>query len=417
MRYILIGFLCSLVNASENWPEYRGPTADGHSDSTGLPVSWNETRNVKWKTAIHGRAWSSPVVWGKQVWLTTAARNGKELSVLCVERDSGKVLFDKKLFDIAKPQFAHSYNSYASPSPVIEEGRVYVSFGSPGNACLNTETFEVIWQRSDLECNHFRGAGSSPVLYGDLLILTMDGSDHHFLIALDKKTGKTVWRRDRSTHFGDLKNGRPMLDGDLRKSYATPFFIEVNGNTQMISPGAKAAWSYEPLTGKEIWQVRYRNHSSASRTLFGHGMLFVNTGYSRAQLYAIKPDGKGDVTQTHVAWKLIKGVSNKPSPVLVGDHLYMVTDKGGIISCVDAKSGKVVWQERIGGAQSSSLIYADGRIYTFGEDGRTVAFQPGTSFKKIGESRLDGGFMSSPAVAGSSFFLRTKTHLYRIDRE
>ncbi|MDP6359974.1 MAG: PQQ-binding-like beta-propeller repeat protein, partial [Planctomycetota bacterium] len=164
MRYILIGVLCGLVNASENWPEYRGPTADGHSDSTGLPVSWNETRNVKWKTAIHGRAWSSPVVWGKQVWLTTAAPNGKELSVLCVDRDSGKVLFDKKLFDIAKPQFAHSYNSYASPSPVIEEGRVYVSFGSPGNACLDTKTSEVIWQRSDLECNHFRGAGSSPVL-------------------------------------------------------------------------------------------------------------------------------------------------------------------------------------------------------------------------------------------------------------
>jgi outer membrane protein assembly factor BamB len=417
LNYLFVAFLSTCLNASENWPDYRGPSADGHSDSKELPVSWSENKNVEWKTAIHGRGWSSPVVWGKQVWLTTATPDGKELSVLCVDRDNGKILLDKKLFDIARPQYKHNTNSYASPSPVIEEGRVYVSFGSPGNACLNTKTLKVIWERSDLECNHFRGAGSSPVLFGDLLILTMDGSDHHYLIALDKKTGKTVWRRDRSTEYGDLRDGKPRLDGDLRKCYATPFFIEVEGKTQMISPGAKAVWAYDPLTGDEIWQVRYGNHSSASRTLYGHGLLFVNTGYSRAELLAIKPDGTGDVTRTHVAWKLRKGVSNKPSPVLIGEHLYMITDNGGILSCVEAKSGKVVWQERIGGAQSASLIYAEGRIYTFGEDGRTVAIQPGTSFKKIGESKLGGGFMSSPAVAGSSFFLRTKTHLYRLARE
>ncbi|MDA0838115.1 MAG: PQQ-binding-like beta-propeller repeat protein [Planctomycetota bacterium] len=417
LKFIFIAILGSWASASENWPDYRGPSADGHSDAKGLPETWSENKNVKWKTAIHGRGWSSPVIWGKQVWLTTATPDGKELSVLCVDRDNGKILLDKKLFDVAEPQFAHSTNSYASPSPVIAEGRVYVSFGSPGNACLDAKTFEVIWERSDLECNHFRGAGSSPVLFGDLLILTMDGSDRQYLVALDKKTGKTVWRRDRSTDFGDLQNGKPMRDGDFRKCYATPIFIEVNGKTQMISPGAKAVWAYDPLTGDEKWQVRYGNHSSASRTLYGHGLLFVNTGYSSAELLAIKPDGTGDVTRTHVAWKLIKGVSNKPSPVLVGDHLYMITDNGGILSCVEAISGNVVWQERIGGAQSASLIYADGRIYTFGEDGRTVAVRPGTSFTKIGESRLEGGFMSSPAAAGSSFYLRTKTHLYRLDQE
>ena len=412
----LVIFSTQVLYSNENWPEYRGPTADGHSDSTGLPLTWSETQNVKWKTAIHGRAWSSPVVWGKQVWFTTATPKGHDLSAICINRNSGKILKDLKLFHIEKPQYAHPVNTYGSPSPVIEEGRVYVSFGSPGTACIDTKTFEVIWKREDLKCNHFRGAGSSPVIHGDLLILTMDGSDFQYVIALNKKSGKTVWKQDRSTAYNDLVNGKPRANGDFRKGYSTPYIVKFNGRVQMISPGAKAAWSYDPADGSELWQVRYRNHSNASRTLFGQGLLFINTGYSKATLLAVRPDGKGDVTKSHVAWKLIQGVPNKPSPLLIGEHLYMVSDRGGIVSCVEAKTGKVLWQNRAGGSYSASMVYADGRIYLFSEQGKTTVITPGNSYKVLATNQLEGGFMASPAVAGRAFFLRTKSHLYRIEK-
>jgi len=201
--------------ANDRWPQFRGPNGDGHSDSNGLPLNWSETENVKWKAAIHGKGWSSPVVWGDQVWLTTATEDGHELFVVCVDRDSGNILRDQKIFEVEKPQFCHAFNSYASPTPVIEEGRVYVSFGSPGTACLDTKTGKVLWERHDFICNHYRGAGSSPILYGDLLIINFDGSDHQFVVALDKQTGKTVWRRERSIDFKDL-DARGVRGGGVK---------------------------------------------------------------------------------------------------------------------------------------------------------------------------------------------------------
>ena len=209
--------LCSTVlSAADNWPQYRGPTGDGHSDAKGLPLIFSESEHVKWKTAIHGKGWSSPVIWGSQVWLTTATEDGKELSAVCVDKDSGKVLRDDVLFRVAKPQFCHKFNSYASPTPVIEDGRIYVTFGSPGTACLDTKTGQVLWQRTDFVCNHFRGAGSSPIVWGDLLIMNFDGSDAQFIVALDKKTGKTAWLTQRSVDYHDLdKDGKPEAEGFL----------------------------------------------------------------------------------------------------------------------------------------------------------------------------------------------------------
>jgi outer membrane protein assembly factor BamB len=400
-----------LAGAADQWTEFRGPAGTGHSDSTGLPSAWAETKNVVWKTPIHGRGWSSPVVFGKQVWLTTATPEGKELSVLALDRDDGHIVFDTKLFDVAKPEDTRQYNSFASPTPVIEEGRVYVHFGSYGTAALDTQTGKVVWARRDLPCNHWRGPASSPILYKDLLIVHFDGYDLQYAVALDKNTGRTVWKAVRNHDYG-------TDDGDQKKGFGTQVVIEAAGRTQLISPAAKAVVSLDPLTGKELWRVRYEQHSAAARPLFAHGLVYIDTGFSKADLLAIRPDGRGDVTETHVAWRAIKGIGAKPSPVMVGDLLYAVSDTGGVVTCLDAKTGVEVWQHRLGAAaHSASPLFADGALYFFSEDGTAVALKPGRTYLEVGRGSLDeGGVMATPAIAGKAIFLRTESHLYRLEK-
>ncbi len=404
------------MSAAENWPQFRGPDGTGHSDAKGLPVEWSETKNVVWKTPIHDRGWSSPVVYGKQIWLTSASKDAKELYVFCVDRDTGKILKDWKLFDVPAPQFIHAFNTAASPTAAIEEGRVYITFGSAGTVAIDTKTFQVIWERRDIECNHFRGAGSSPVIFRNLLLMHFDGSDKQFVMALDKKTGKTVWKTDRSIDWQDLdKNGKPAADGDLRKAFATPQVERLNGRWEMISLGAKAAYGYDPMTGKELWRVEERGqHSASTRPVIGHGMIFFPSGFSAGQLLAVRTGGNGLITDSHVAWRVKRSVPNKPSVLLVDDLIYMIGD-AGVASAVDAKTGEQVWQQRIGGEYSASPVYADGKLWFFSEDGKTTVVKPGRTFAVVAENKLDDGFLASPAIAGKAFFLRTRTHLYRIE--
>lgn len=417
MRFIhLLSLLCCASALASNWPQFRGPNGDGHAPANKVPTSWSETNNVKWKTAIHGRAWSSPVVWGNQIWLTTGTENAKELFAVCVDADTGKIVRDTKLFDVERPQFHHAFNSPGSPTPVIEEGRVYITFGSPGTACLDTKTGKVLWERRDIHCNHYRGAGSSPILHGDLLIMNFDGSDAQFIMALDKRTGKTVWRKDRSIDFKDLgPDGKPKAEGDFRKAFATPHVANFNGQPLLISQGANATYGYNPLNGDEYWRVEERSsHSGGTRPVVGHGLIYFPSGWAQGQLLAVKPGGKGDVTATHVAWKVTKSVAKKPSLLLVDEVIYMNND-AGIVTAIDAKSGQEIWSERIGGNYSSSPIFANGHAYFFSEEGKTTVLAPGREFKKVAENKLEGGFMASPAVTGNALILRTKTHLYRIE--
>lgn len=413
---ILLAF-STISLAADNWPQFRGPDGTGHSDATGLPTEWGEGKNIVWKTPIHDRGWSSPVVFGKQVWLTSASKDGRQLFALCLDRDTGKIIRDIKLFDVAQPQYAHPFNTYASPTPVIEQGRVYITFGSPGTAAIDTKTFKVIWERRDFQCNHFRGSGSSPVVFRDMLLMHFDGSDHQFVVALNKNTGKTIWQTNRSIDFQDLdKNEKPAAEGDFRKAFATPHVIQLNGRWEMISLGAKAAYSYDPFTGKELWRVEERGqHSASTRPVLGFGMIFYPTGFSNGQLFAVRTGGNGLITESHVAWRLKRGASNKPSILLIDDLIYMIGDTG-IATCVEAKTGEIVWQQRIGGEYSSSPVYADGKIWMFSEEGKTTAIKPGRSFEKLAENNLDDGFLASPAIAGKAFFLRTRTHLYRIEK-
>jgi outer membrane protein assembly factor BamB len=409
-----------------NWPQFRGPRGDGTTTATNLSLQWSEQQKVKWKTALHGRAWSSPVIWEGQLWLTTATADGRELFAVCVDRDTGRVVRDLKLFEIERPQYAHPFNTYASPTPVIEAGRVYVSFGAPGLACLDTRTGEKLWERRDFVCNHYRGAGSSPILHGDLLILNFDGSDHQFVVALDKKTGRTVWQRQRSIDFKDLgPDGKPETEGDLRKGFGTCQVTLVDGQPLLLSQGSKALYGLDPLTGDELWRVEERlNHSASTRPVAGGGLVFAPSGWAGGQLLAIRPGRKGEVvdanaaspppTQLQVVWKAKRSVPKKPSLLLLGNLLYGIDDNG-VATCWEAATGRVVWNERVGGNYSASPLAAPGRIYFFSEEGKITVIATGQEFRKLAESRLESGFMASPAVSGQALFLRTKTHLYRIE--
>lgn len=412
--------------STTDWTQYRGSHGDGTSDCAELPLKWSETEGVRWKTPIHGRGWSSPVIQGSQVWMGTATEDGTELYAVCVDKESGKVIHDLNLFYVEKPQFAHKFNTYASPSPAIEPGRVYITFGSPGTACLDTQTGKVLWDRRDFVCNHYRGAGSSPILYQDLLVMNFDGSDHQFIVALDKRTGKTVWEKQRSIDYKDLgPDGKPMIEGDLRKAFATCHVTELDGKPTLLSQGAKALYAYDPLTGEEWWRVEERNnHSASTRPVVGFGMVFAPSGFSSGQLMAIHPGKKGEVidanepakegTQLRIAWMTKRSVPKKPSLQLAGDLIYGVED-GGVATCWEAKTGTVVWNERLGGNYSASPLGAPGRVYFFSEEGKTTVIATDTrEFKKLAENQLGDGFMSSPAASGKALLLRSRTHLYRI---
>ncbi len=408
---LLVSVHVTQARTDGNWPDWRGPTTQGHSDATGLPLHWSETKNIVWKTAIHDLGYSTPVVWGNQIWLTTATKKGETLYAMCIDLKRGKVIHDIPVFRPEKPQRIHRYNSYATPSAVIEEGFVYVHYGSHGTACINTKTGRVVWQRDDLNCAHLQGPVSSPILYEDLLIVPLEGTDVQFVVGLNKKTGKQVWRYDRPR---DLYDGiEPVYK---LKSYYTPIVITVRGQDQLINSGAMLATGHEPRTGKELWRVIYRDDNPVSRVVSGHGLMFINSGGEpgNSHLLAVRQGGTGDITHSHVAWKMDDDVPSESAPVLVGELLYLLTDKG-LLQCKEATTGEAVWSETLEGPFGASLLHANGRIYLSNKEGKTTIIKPGREFKVLAVNQLDGFLGASPAVTGKSILLRSKTHLYRVE--
>jgi outer membrane protein assembly factor BamB len=389
--------LLSITIFAQDWTQFRGPTGQGLSDEQGLPLTWSETGNVRWKAAIPGSGWSSPAILGNQIWLTTATEEGKSLRAVCVDRDNGAILRNIEVFRRKDSWKINSKNSHASPTPVLEGDRVYLHFGTLGTACI-TQTGEIVWKTRLEYDNGQHGPGGSPVLHENLLIVSCDGQDIQFVAALDKLTGKVRWKRSR----------------DGYQAYTTPLVIRLPEGDQLISPGAFRAIAYEPRTGKEIWQVKYGDgFSNVPRPVFGLGLVFICTGFQQPSLLAVRPDGRGEVTKTHVAWTLNRGVPLTPSPLLVGEELYLISDNG-IASCMDARTGKPYWQVRIGGNHSASPIYADGRIYFLSEEGESVVIASGKLFKALARNQLDGQTLASMAVSGGSIFVRSRTHLYRL---
>jgi outer membrane protein assembly factor BamB len=343
--------------------------------------------------------WSSPVVASGLVWLTTATGDREvSLRLLGYDAASGREALNVEVFRLRDLRDINPKNSWASPTPIVEGDRVYVHFGADGTAAV-TATGTILWKaRFPYESQH--GAGGSPIVYNDLLIFSGDGHDAAFVIALDKNTGKVRWRTNR----------RSPAD----QAYTTPLAIRVGDRDQIVSIGAFRVGAYDPATGKEIWRASYRDgFSNVPRPLFGHGLVYVATGFQQPSLIAVRPDGSGDVTKTHIAWELQRGAPLTPSPLLVGDELDVIND-GGILSCVDARSGAVIWQQRLSGSFSASPVYADGKMFFSSEQGVTTVLAPGRQFQRVATNTLDGAILASIAVADGSLFVRTDTHLYRI---
>jgi outer membrane protein assembly factor BamB len=404
------------------WPDKAGPDFDGHvsaEESANLPVSWSEEtgENICWKRALEGHGLSTPVIGQGKLWFTSANIEGTQQFLYCLDEKSGDILLHKLLFENVDPEpLGNKVNTYASPSCVLEPDAVYVHFGTYGTARLNPETAEIIWQRRDIQCRHYRGPGSSPVLFENLLILTFDGIDKQFLVALDKQTGKTVWRTERTTDYDDLdENGQPRGDGDYRKAFSTPGLVKVAGRTQLVSTGSRAAFGYDARTGKEIWTITHEDFNAAARPVFYKDHVIINTGSGRADLISVRLDEttRGNVDKTHVDWDREKGNSDLSNPLLQGNRIFMIANNG-IAFCVDARTGKDVWKERIGGTFVASPILANGLLYFCNEEGETTVVRAGDVYQEVSKNVLSEGMRSSPAVAHGALFLRTFGHLYKI---
>ena len=416
---VLVASAATLL--ADDWPQFRGPTGDGLALATNLPLTWSPTQNVAWKTPVPGRGRSSPVILGDRIWLTTALETGVKtfaegpdrmqqaqrvvIGVVCLERATGKQLHHVDLFPLDNPPAVNFLNSYATPTPVVEAGRLYCDFGTFGTVCLEAATGQVLWKRQ-LPLDHHHGPGSSPVLYRNLLILVRDGRDQQYLTALNKLTGETVWKTNRPPLRTPVR--------EFRKSFSTPLVFAANGRVQMVVPGAQWLVAYEPETGREIWRVDDgKGETVAPRPVYGQGLVFLSTGIlgSRPQLWAVRVDGQGDVTQTHVAWKLPTTIGFMPSPLLVGRELYVLNDDG-FVSCLEATSGTVLGKYRAGGTYAASPVYAEGRIYCFSREGKTVVLQANKDLTPMAENQLEGPVFASPALLDSAIYLRTDRHLY-----
>ncbi|SHF67796.1 Outer membrane protein assembly factor BamB, contains PQQ-like beta-propeller repeat [Mariniphaga anaerophila] len=413
---VLLSFIMNINFVSaQNWTHFRGSRMDANAETEKAPLQWGENSNIVWKTPVKGKGWSSPVVYDNQIWLTSATDDGKEFYTVCYDFESGKLLNEKTIFTSTEPQRIHGTNSYATPTPCIEKGLVYVHYGSFGTACINTETFEVVWKREDLKCEHMQGPASSLVLHKNMLIVHLEGTENPYVVALNKKTGETIWKSMRPKAIYD------PIEPVYRKSYQTPIIIEVDGRELMISNASFMCFAHDVNTGEVVWTIEYGYDSTVSQPLFWNGMVFVNSGWifldnipNFTRQYAIDPTGKGDVTKTHVKWMYEDEVPQIPTPVIVDDKMYMVHDRG-TVTCLDAATGTPVWKEKLKGNFNSSPVYAGGNIYFFNVKGECTIIKPGNSFNLVAENSIGETVKAVPAFLRGKMLLRTDKNLYLIE--
>jgi uncharacterized protein (DUF885 family)/outer membrane protein assembly factor BamB len=412
------------------WPEWRGPDAQGHATATGLPLEWSESHNIAWKTPIPGRGHSSPVIGNGRVWVTSAHESAatpedaarrlasntgdQPVNVLAEARfhavgldlASGRVVHDVELFKVQDPQWVHAQNSYASPTPVLAGHHLYAHFGSFGTAALDTRTGKVDWVWQGIQVMHENGPGSSPVVWNDLLLFHLDGSDSQQIVALHLSNGQLAWSTPRTGKMGD----HPQV----RKAYGTPLIRTFHNQPEALSVAADWLYSYDPATGRELWKLPYGGlgFSNVPRPVYGHGFIYVLTGFMRPEVLAVRYDG---TAPAEIAWRYNRGVSLTPSPLLVGDELYFVSDAGGLLTCLNAHTGERHYQERLGGNFAASPTFADGRLYFHDREGVTTVIQPGPTFQVLARNTLDAPIQSSVAIAGQALFLRTQQAVYRIE--
>jgi outer membrane protein assembly factor BamB len=404
------------------WPCRNGPFQNGSAterDGRGVPIEWDEAsgKNIAWKVDLEGLGHSTPAIGNGRLWFTAATEDGKQQFVYATDARTGRIVHHKLLFENAAPErLSNRVNTYASPSCVLEDDAVYVHFGTYGTARLDPQTAAVVWQRRDLHCRHYRGPGSSPIVSHNLLILTFDGIDQQYVTALDKRTGKTVWRTDRSTNYHDLgPDGRPKLEGDVRKGYGTPGTTDVAGRTQLVSAGSRAAFGYDAATGREIWTVPHEDFNAAAPPLFFENLAIIHSGTGGTNFMAVRLDDstRGDVTQTHIVWNRTKANSRLCAPVLDRTRIWMLTEHG-VLFGLDAKTGKEEAVVRIGGTFVASPLIAGDHLYAPDEEGTTTVVELSRPPKIVASNRLNEGLRASPAVAGGALYLRTFHSLYKI---
>jgi outer membrane protein assembly factor BamB len=407
---ILVALLFASASNSlaEDWPQFRGPTGQGISNATKLPAEWGPEKNIVWKSRVPGQGWSSPVVVAGKIALTSAELVGEEdeqhlsLRALLIDARTGEIAWNVEVFSDSadNARGVHFKNNHASPTPVLRD-KLYVHFGPLGTACLNLSG-EILWKQQELKYNSVHGPGGSPVLAGELLLLGCDGLTDPFVVALKTASGKVAWKYSRPPTF-------------FKKiAFSTPLVITAANRRQAIIPGADWVSALDPETGKQLWRVRYDGYSVVPCPVFGQRLVFVSSGYDSPEILAIRPDGTGDVTKTHIAWRTKKGAPTTPSPLIVGEELYLVTDDG-VASCYAAETGEPHWQKRLSGAFSASPVYADGKLYFQSEAGRTFVLKPGRVYDLLAENDLGEPTQASYAIADGAIFLRTDQHLYRIE--
>lgn len=402
--FLLLGLIVP-IDAADFWPEFRGPSGDGHAADAKVPTLWSATSKIRWKAPVPGKAWSSPVIAEDKVFVTTSAsENGLvSLRALCFQLADGKPVWDREVFSKAEGAI-HQKNSHASPTPVYAEGRLYVHFGHDGTAALNAADGSLLWTQTTLGYAPVHGNGGSPILHGDKLIFSCDGQADPFLVALHASDGRVAWKTPRNVQV------------QRTFSFSTPLLIEVKGKTQLISPASGAVIAYDPADGREIWRFRYgEGYSVVPRPLHRDGVIYVCSGFNRAILYAVKTDGTGDVTDTHLVWQDDKTVPKESSPILVGDLIFFNDDKG-ILSCLDAATGKEHFRERLDGrgGYSASPVFAGGHLFFHNGDGITTVVRPEKTFRKVAENNLGEYGLSSFGVVSDGFIVRTEGHLVRI---
>jgi len=410
----LIGVSTSFDEPVKHWTHFRGSKLDGKADVEFAPVKWSADSNIVWKTRIHGIGWSSPVVYDDQIWVTTATQDGKKMYAVCIDFNSGETMFDIKLFSPDSIYRKHNINSYATPTPCIEKDFVYAHFGRYGTACLSTHDGGLIWKRDDLECMHIQGPGSSPILYKNLLILHLEGTDHQLITALDKATGKTIWEIERPKEVYDV------LKPIGKKAYITPLILQVNGKDVMISNGSAATMAYDPITGEEIWRIVRGEDSTIAMPFTENGIVFFHSGFvvdeeknKFAELMAVNPDGKGDIASTNIKWKIETPILQLSTPVIKDGLIYNVDTKN-IMMCLDANSGETVWSHRLRGKYNSSPIIAAGNVYFTSTNGKITVVSEGRELKIITENSLEGEIWTTPVAISNNLLIRTSEYLYRI---
>ena len=399
----------------KNWTHFRGTSMNGMAPTENIPLKWDDS-TIKWKTEIHDKGYSSPVVYNKQIWVTTAKPDGKELYAVCIDFQTGKIIYDIKVFTPDAIERRNSVNTYATPTPCIEKGFVYVHYGSYGTACINTANGSIVWKLTDLKFKNIHGPASSPVIYKNLLILHFEGSDARYIVALDKSNGKLKWRSDRPAEPYE-----PLTEvGKL--AYITPLIINVKGRDMLISNGSALCQAFDPGTGKEIWRVVDGAETTIAMPFIEKGVLYWYTGYvveddgtKRTDLLAVNPDGKGDITSTNIIWKKKdETLSNQMlTPVIKDGLIYTVTTKN-IMMLIDAATGDEVWSKHVLSSYNASPIYIKGNIWFFSVKGEVLVLKAGREYEVVAMNQMDSGIWATPAVLRNSVILRTQNYLYRI---